>query len=307
MTKALYIATFEYVKEMDTLPVKRQVSVSGILKKLGVSRSGYSAWKRHTPSNTEMHRNQVKEKIMEIYDTSHQNYGAPKITMELQKAGESISEKTVGNYMRQMGIKAQWIKRYTQTTIDSDFSDQLKNVLNEKFHPDRPDAVWCSDITYIWTYEGFVYLTSVMDLYSRKIISWKLSDTLETFHVVECIEKAKKTRKIQQPLIFHCDRGSQYVSAAFKQATKAMINSYSKKAYPWDNACMESFHALLKREWIHRFRISNYAQAYKLVFEYIETFYNTVRIHSHCGYLSPNQYEQEYDRILDERAAKVAS
>lgn len=307
MTKALYIATSEYVKEMDTLPVKRRVSVSGILKKLGVSRSGYSAWKRHTPSNAEIHRNQVKEKIMEIYDTSHQNYGAPKITIELQKAGESISEKTVGNYMRQMGVKAQWIKPYIQATMDSDFSDQLKNILNEEFHPERPDAVWCSDITYIWTCEGFVYLTSVMDLYSRKIISWKLSDTLETIHVVECIEKAKNTRKIQRPLLFHCDRGAQYVSAAFKQATKGMINSYSKKAYPWDNACIESFHALLKREWIHRFRISNYAQAYKLVFEYIETFYNTVRIHSHCEYLSPNQYEQEYYRILDERATKMAS
>ncbi|MFR6240432.1 MAG: IS3 family transposase [Mediterraneibacter faecis] len=96
MTKAFYIATSEYVKEMDTLPVKRRVSVSGILKKLGVSRSGYSSWKRHTPSNAEIHRNQVKEKIMEIYDTSHQNYGAPKITIELQKAGESILEKDSG-------------------------------------------------------------------------------------------------------------------------------------------------------------------------------------------------------------------
>ena len=116
--------------------MKCRVSASGILKKLGVSRSGYSAWKRHIPSNAEIHRNQVKEKIMEIYDTSHQNYGTPKITMELQRAGESISEKTVGNYICQIGIKAQWIKPYIQTTINSDFRDQLKNILNEEVHPE---------------------------------------------------------------------------------------------------------------------------------------------------------------------------
>ncbi|MFQ7979376.1 MAG: IS3 family transposase [Faecalimonas umbilicata] len=106
-----------------------------------------------------------------------QNYGAPKITAELRKSGEYVSEKTVGNYMRQMGIKAHWVKPYIQTTIDYDFSQKLKNILNEEFNPAHPDAVWCSDITYICIFEGFVYLTSVMDLYSRKIISWVLSET----------------------------------------------------------------------------------------------------------------------------------
>lgn len=171
MTKTLYTATSKYVEEINTLPVKRQVSVSGILKKLGVSRSGYHAWKQRVPSDTAIRRAVLKEKIKDIYNSSHQNYGAPKITAELQKSGECIAEKTVGNYMRQMGIKAQWVKPYVQTTIDSDFSRKLKNILDEEFNPEHPDAVWCSDITYIWTFEGFVYLTSVMDLYSRKIIS----------------------------------------------------------------------------------------------------------------------------------------
>ena len=205
MTQALYVSTAEYIEEINALPVKRQVSVSGILKKLGVSRSGYHAWRKRAPSNTEMRRAALKEKIQEIYDESHQNYGAPKITAELQKSGERVSEKTVGNYMRQMGIKAQWVKPYVQTTIDSDFSQKLKNILNEEFNPEHPDAVWCSDITYIWTFEGFVYLTSIMDLYSRKIVSWVLSETLEATHVVKCIEKAKKIRNIEKPLIFHCE------------------------------------------------------------------------------------------------------
>ena len=210
------------MKEIKSLPVKRQVSVSGILKKLGVSRSGYNAWKKRVPSDTSVRRAVLKEKIQKIYEESHQNYGAPKITAELRKSGEYVSEKTVGNYMRQMGIKAHWVKPYVQTTIDSDFSQKLKNILNEEFNPAHPDAVWCSDISYIWTFEGFVYLTSVMDLYSRKIISWVLSETLEASHVVECVEKAKHVRNVEKPLIFHCDRGCQYVSEAFQKATKGM-------------------------------------------------------------------------------------
>lgn len=185
------------MKEIKSLPVKRQVSVSGILKKLGVSRSGYNAWKKRVPSDTSVRRAVLKEKIQKIYEESHQNYGAPKITAELQKSGEYVSEKTVGNYMRQMGIKAHWVKPYIQTTIDSDFSQKLKNILNEEFNPAHPDAVWCSDITYIWTFEGFVYLTSVMDLYSRKIISWVLSETLEASHVVECVEKANVSEMLK--------------------------------------------------------------------------------------------------------------
>ena len=211
------------MKEIKSLPVKRQVSVSEILKKLGVSRSGYNAWKKRVPSDTSVRRAVLKEKIQKIYEESHQNYGAPKITAELRKSGEYVSEKTVGNSMRQMGIKAHWVKPYVQTTIDSDFSQKLKNILNEEFNPAHPDAVWCSDITYIWTFEGFVYLTSVMDLYSRKIISWVLSETLEASHVVECVEKAKHVRNVEKPLIFHCDRGCQYVSEAFQKATKGII------------------------------------------------------------------------------------
>lgn len=210
-----------------------------------------------------------KERIREIHRDSHENYGAPKITECLKKEGEVISEKTVGNYMREMGIKAQYIKPYTVTTRDSDFSSKLKNILDENFNPPEPDAAWCSDITYIWTSEGFVYLTSIMDLYSRKIISWVLSDTLEAKWVTKAVEKAKATRKANKPLVIHTDRGIQYVCKEYITATEGMERSYSKKAYPWDNACIESFHALIKREWLNRFKIEDYEQAYRLVFEYI--------------------------------------
>ena len=173
MTEAIYLEVSE--KTEAAKKAGRRVSVSGMLKFLGVSRSGYLAWLHHVPSDTEKRCEAVKAKIQDIYDDSRQNYGAPKITIELRKTGEVISERTVGTYMRQMGIRAQWSKPWTITTKDSDFSTELQNILDEQFNPDRPNAVWCSDITYIRTIDGFVYLTSVMDLFSRKIIAWTLS------------------------------------------------------------------------------------------------------------------------------------
>ena len=203
MTEAIYLEVTE--KTEAAKKAGRRVSVSGMLKFLGVSRSGYLAWLHHVPSDTEKRREAVKAKIQDIYDDSKQNYGAPKITVELRKTGEVISERTVGTYMRQMGIRAQWSKPWTITTKDSDFSTELQNILDEQFNPDRPNAVWCSDITYIWTIDGFVYLTSVMDLFSRKIIAWTLSETLEVSCVIDTINKAKARRNIDQPLIIHSD------------------------------------------------------------------------------------------------------
>ena len=286
---------------------RRRVSVSGMLKKLGVSRSGYRAFLNHKPSNMQQRKESVKKKIKSIYDDSKQNYGAPKITKELQKSGETISERTVGKYMKEMGIRAQWVKPWTTTTRDSDFSKELHNILNEQFNPDRPNAVWCTDITYIWTRDGFAYLTSIMDLYARKIIAWTLSDNMEVSCVINTINKAKERRNTDLPLIIHSDRGSQYVSKAYRDATKKYQLSYSHTGYPYDNACIESFHSLIKREWLNRFAIVDYNQAYRLVFEYIETFYNTVRSHSHCDYMSPNDFEKLYMYVANDGIQKKAS
>ena len=293
---------------METSKIsRRRVSVSGMLKKLGVSRSGYRAFLNHKPSNMQQRKESVKKKIQTIYDDSKQNYGAPKITKELQKSGETISERTVGKYMKEMGIRAQWIKPWTTTTRDSDFSKELHNILNEQFNPDRPNAVWCTDITYIWTRDGFVYLTSIMDLYARKIIAWTLSDNMEVSCVINTINKAKERRNTDLPLIIHSDRGSQYVSKAYRDATEKYQLSYSHTGYPYDNACIESFHSLIKREWLNRFAIADYNQAYRLVFEYIETFYNTVRSHSHCDYMSPNDFEKLYMYVANDGIQKKAS
>ena len=268
-----------------------------MLKFLGVSRSGYYSFLNRRISAYKQRKEVVKKKIQIIYNDSKQNYGAPKITKELRKAGEKIAERTVGKYMREMGIKAQWIKPWTKTTRNSDFSNELHNILDKQFNPKRTNAIWCTDITYIWTQNGFVYLNCVMDLFARKIIAWTLADTMEVSTVVETINKAKARRNIYMPLIIHSNRGSQYVSNAWRDATRSMQRSYSHSGYPYDNACIESFHSLIKREWLNRFNIRNYNHAYRLIFEYIETFYNTVRIHSHCDYMSPDEFEKLYERV----------
>lgn len=266
-----------------------------MLEKLGISKSGYYAWKKREKSTRQKRKERIVEKVKEIHEKSYNNYGAPKITHILKEQGEVISERTVGIYMRENGIKAQYIKHSTRTTKDCDYSTKLHNILKRDFNPKEPNAAWCTDITYIWTQEnGFVYLTSIMDLFSRKIISWKLSKTMEVEDVLECLEIAKKRRQKDNPIVIHSDRGVQFVSKLYQELTQGMKCSYSRKGNPWDNACIESFHSLIKREWLNRYKIIDYEMAYKLVFEYVETFYNTVRIHSHCGYLSPNHFEKEF-------------
>lgn len=270
--------------------------VSGVLAKLQVSRSGYYAWLHRIKSRQQIRKEEVQQRIVEIYNENHKIYGAPKITVLLNREGCQISQRTVSVYMKEIGIKAIWIKPWTRTTLNSDFSTKLENILKREFNPTEPNAVWCTDITYIWTLsDGFVYLTSVMNLYSRKIIAWVLTKTMEAEEVLRCIRIAIQRRKTDKPVVVHSDRGSQYVSRLYRILMKNMRCSYSAKGTPWDNACIESFHSIIKREWLDRKVIFDYDHAYELCFEYIETFYNTVRIHSHCGYESPNEYEKNWE------------
>ena len=272
---------------------RRISSVSGVLKHLGVSKSGYYDWIKRQPSKSEIRRLEVQSEISKVYEDSHQIYGAPKITNILNSQGIGIAERTVTKYMHDMGIHAWYRSPYAVTTHSKDFSDRLKNILNREFSPAEPNAVWCTDITYIHTEEGFVYLSCIMDLYSRKIVSWELGKTLETEYVINAVRKAI-ARTGARPKVIHTDRGVQYTSEDYKNITNGIERSYSPKGSPWDNACIESFHSLIKREWLWRFKIKNYTQAYNLIFEYIDAFYNTTRIHSHCDYKSPMEYEKEY-------------
>lgn len=287
MTESIYTAVHETVES------EHQICVSRMLEILGVSKSGYYAWLNRKPSSRSIRKAEVIEAIKKIYDDSKCIYGAPKITVELHKLGFNTAESTVTKYMREIGIRACWVKPYTVTTHSEDFSDNLKNILRRDFSPKSPNAVWCTDITYIHTRKGFVYLSCIMDLFSRKIVSWELAPTLETKYVVSAVQKAI-LRTGMKPAVIHTDRGVQYTSVSYFDETEGIMKSYSSKANPWDNACIESFHALIKREWLNRFDIQDINHAHRLVFEYIDAFYNTRRIHSFCGYRSPMAYENKY-------------
>jgi len=264
-----------------------------VLKYLGVSKSGYYDWLKRKPSPQSIQKSYVKDNIISIYEGSRCIYGAPKITRELHNRGFNTSERTVTRYMKEMGICAHWVRPFTTTTHSEDFSGSLKNILDRDFSPEVPDSVWCTDITYIHTQKGFVYLSCIMDLFSRKIVSWELAPTLEAKYVVNAVEKAIAISG-KRPKVIHSDRGVQYTSSMYKTVTEGIQKSYSAKGTPWDNACIESFHALIKREWLNCFKIRDIRHAHDLVFEYIDAFYNTRRIHSHCGYLSPFAYENNY-------------
>ena len=268
-----------------------------MLNRLGVSKSGYYDWLKREPSSQSRLKNEVQSAIRSIYEESDSIYGAPKITEELHKKGYHTAERTVTRYMKEMGIRACWTRPYTVTTHSEDFSDELKNILDRDFSPEEPNAVWCTDITYIPTSQGFTYLSCIMDLFSRRIVAWELAPTLETCHVIRAVSKAIQTSG-KRPKVLHTDRGVQYTSEAYKEATGGILKSYSPKGSPWDNACIESFHSLIKREWLNRFRIRDIEQAHSLIFWYIDMFYNTRRTHSHCGYLSPLEYENQFYRTL---------
>jgi len=301
MTESTYAALSDHVASHP----ERRISVSRVLKHLGVSKSGYYSWLKRLPSNQKILKAKAQQEIEHIYYESKCIYGAPKITHELHKRGFHTTERTVTRYMKELGIRACWVKPYTVTTHSEDFSDNLKNVLRRDFNPAEPNAVWCTDITYIPTKKGFVYLSCIMDLFSRRIVSWELAPTLETHYVVKAIQKAIKTSGAL-PKVIHTDRGAQYTSVSYYDETDGIIKSYSAKGNPWDNACIESFHALIKREWLNRFTIKDIYHAHELVFEYIDMFYNTRRIHSFCGYESPLYYEQKFYRkqyVAQQRAA----
>ena len=237
---------YKAVYEAAHTDTKRRISVSGVLKHLGVSKSGYYDWLNREPSDRSKQKELIKAEIRKIYDESFCIYGAPKITKELHKKGFKTAESTVTRYMREMGIRACWVRPYTVTTHSENFSDELRNILNRDFSPKEPNAVWCTDITYIHTREGFAYLSCIMDLFSRKIISWELAPTLEASYVVNAVKKAVFTTG-KKPKVIHTDRGVQYTSVTYWDETHGVLRSYSSKANPWDNACIESFHSLINQ------------------------------------------------------------
>lgn len=278
-------------------------------KVLGVSSSGYYAWeKRQCQEETERgkQRKQLDERIMFHFMDSLGTFGSPRIHQKLVEIDNlKVSQKTVANRMKAMGLFATPPKKYIQTT-DSDHENPVySNVLNRNFLPDAPNKVWVTDITYIHTGEGFIYLNPVLDLYSRRVISYAIDDCMDHTLPLRALKEAIALRNPQEGWIHHSDRGSQYCSNNYieelKEA-KATI-SMSRKATPYDNACAESFFASLKKEYLYKFVFHTKAEAIAAVEFYIQ-FYNRKRTHSTLGYATPMEYEVAYEMARQKDASE---
>lgn len=267
-------------------------------KVLKVSKSGYYAWlKRSTAPLTEKQRQnqELARKIFQAFIDSQGTYGSPRIHADLQAEQHQISQKKVANMMRELGLNATPPKAKFAKTKQAKPHATYENVLAGQFQVGQLNKAWVGDITYIWTEEGWLYLATLMDVGSRKIIGWAMADHMETSLIKQALKHALNVRKPAKGWIHHSDQGSQYTS---KEYTDLLTNheatiSMSRKGRPADNACIESFHSTIKKELIHRQKIKTIQDGKKLVENYIIYFYNEKRRHSSLGYLSPNQYERK--------------
>lgn len=280
---------YEFIKNHETIyPIEKMCKV------LSIGLRSYYDWKSRGVSGRKLKAIAIQEEIKTIYFKRKQRYGSPRITMDLQAKGIEVSRVTVAKYMKQMSLRSKLGRKF-RTTTDSKHSYKImENVLNREFKVTEPSKVWVSDITYIHTKEGFVYLTTVNDLYDRKCIGWSISDGMSAGETsLAAWKMALKNRNISKGLIFHSDRGVQYACEQFANTVdshKKITRSMSRKGNCWDNAVAESFFKTLKTEQIYGNKLVSKAQMKMDLFEYIEIWYNRERRHSAIGNLTIQEF-----------------
>jgi putative transposase len=283
---------FQFIEEH-----RSEFRVEKMCKLLNVSRSGYYKTRHAIKSPRTKRQEEITARIDDIFQDHDSTYGAPRITECLRDEKHVISTKTVARIMRKQGLHAVTKIKYRMTTTDSKHDLPISpNLLNRDFQTTAPNKVWMVDITYIRTVECKMYLASVMDLYTRKIVGWSLQNHMREELVLEALDKAVAAHKPPPGLIHHSDRGSQYASDNYQKRLKKfeMIGSMSRKGNCYDNACIESYHATLKRELVYRVRFKTKIMAQEKIYSYLEFFYNRKRKHSSLGYLSPDRFEAKY-------------
>lgn len=262
---------------------------------LEVSPSGYYSWLRRPPSWKEQRREALLVLIQGVHAEVKERYGSPRIHALLASRGEACSVNTVAKLMRDNDIRAKTARKFRHKTTDSAHALPVAdNVLDRDFDPSGPNESWVADITYIPTGEGWLYLAIVEDLYSRRVVGWSMAATMESRLVVDALEMAVKRRLPSVGLVAHSDRGSQYASDHYQRllGKHGMTCSMSEVAQCWDNAPAESFFATLKKEQVHDEDNRTREEARASLFEYTEVFYNTQRLHSSLGYVTPAANEQ---------------
>lgn len=265
---------------------------------LEVSPSGYYHWEQRQskPSQRAVDNAQLRSVIRQIHLASRQTYGSPRIRHKLAQLGHAHGRNRIARLMRLERLSGRTRRKFRPQTTDSNHSQPIApNRLAQSGAPQRPNQIWVADITYIHTAEGWLYLSAIMDLFSRKIVGWAMDQCLDTQLVLASWNMAIKHRQPPPQLLLHSDRGSQYASSQFRQAlTHAQaVPSMSRKANCYDNASMEAFWSTLKHELVFRNQFQTRAQAKSALFDYIEVFYNRCRLHSSINYLSPIDFESK--------------
>ncbi len=265
---------------------------------LRASRSGYYQWRKGRVNPRLLRRQRLLAEIKRIYEESRGTYGSPRITRELRKGSVVVNEKTVAELMKESSIQAKQKKKYKATTNSNHNLPVAKNRLKRDFSATKPNQAWVGDITYIRTDEGWLYLSAFIDLFSRKVVGWSMSERMTADLVVDAFRMALFRQKRKAPKLVHSDRGSQYCSEAFRKVLKEhrCKRSMSRKGDCWDNAVAESFFGTLKTELVHHERYKTREQARLNIFDYIETFYNRRRLHSYLNYVSPEDFEKSRER-----------
>lgn len=277
----------------ETAKEHKDYSIEKMCRIIHVSRSGYYKWCKRDESPRKKQDGYLKEKIIAIYIKYKKRYGSPRIHDELRDMGIRCSKKRVERLMRELGIRARHKRQFRVTTNSKHNHPIAPNLLNRQFQVDAPNRVWVADITYIRTFEGWLYLAAVMDLFSRKIVGWSMSKTMTTDLAVAALKMAIHHRRPLKGLMHHSDRGVQYASRAYKKVLKKyqMVCSMSRKGNCWDNAAMESFFSTLKTECIDDKIYLSRAQAKREIFEFIEIDYNRKRRHTSIGSMTPENFE----------------
>jgi putative transposase len=273
-----------------------EYQITELCETLEVSRSGYYAWRERRPGRRAVENELLRGKLRELFEQNRRVYGSPRLTVSLRREGWRCSRNRVARHMRCLGLRARQKKAFKPKTTDSRHSQPIApNRLKEVGRPVGVDRVWVSDITYVATGQGWVYLAGVMDLCSRKIVGWACADHMKTTLVQEALGQAVAGRRPEAGLLHHSDRGCQYASEDYRARLRQIksLPSMSAAGNCYDNAAMESFWSTLKTEWLHQHSFQNRQQAELAIFDYIETFYNPKRLHSALGYQSPVEFELE--------------
>ena len=274
--------------------MNKEHPIKAMCEVLTVSRSGYYQWRSAQGSARALHTKAIREKIISVHKASRGTYGSPRVTVALHEQGEPVGRNRVARLMKEAGLQGRQARRYRVRTTDSAHDNPIApNLLAEVPAPTKPDAVWVTDITYVETGEGWLYLAGVLDLYSRRLIGWAMGSSLETALPLAALHMALRRRRPGAGLLHHSDRGCQYASAAYRStlAEHGCIASMSRRGNCYDNATMESFWSTLKHELVYRHRFATRDEATTAIFDYIESFYNRTLLHSALGFKSPLAYE----------------